>query len=98
MIFAVYLTITTSIDLFHTEDCVFGARHTNSPNCMSSNNSCPVCAFFAGHNSMGVSYGPTLFNAERLFVSRFLLHSEVIHCDEWACSIAPRAPPSTIIS
>ena len=96
--FVVYLAITTSIDLFHTENCVFGVEHTSTTNSISSNDTCPACAFLAGHNSTGVSHSPALLNAERLFVSQFLPHFAIVHCDEWAYSIAPRAPPSTSIS
>ena len=97
-IFAVYLAVTTLVDLFHTEDCVFGTLHSGTTNAISSNDACPACAFLAGHNSTGVSHNPALLNAERLFVSQFLPHLAVVRCDEWAYSIIPRAPPSTNIS
>ncbi len=97
-IFAVYLAVATSVDLFHTEDCVFGALHLGATNGVSSNDSCPACAFLAGHNSTGVSYAPVLLIAERLFAPQFLPYLAVVHCDEWAYSITPRAPPSTAIS
>ena len=98
VIFALYLVITTSIDLFHSENCVFNTRHASDTDCIFSNDPCPACAFLAGHNSMGVSHSPALLNAERIFISQFLPHSEVVHCDDWACSFIPRAPPSTSIS
>ena len=97
-IFAVYLAVTTSVDLFHTENCVFGARHSGTTNSISSNDPCPACAFLAGHNSPGVSYAPVLLSAERLFAPQSLPHLTIVHCDEWAYSITPRAPPSTNIS
>jgi len=92
-IFVVYLAITTSVDLFHSENCVFNNRHTSKTDGIFSNESCPACTFSADHNSTRASQGPVLLNVERLFISQFLPHSEVVHCDEWACSFAPRAPP-----
>lgn len=97
-IFAVYLSVTTFADLLHTENCVLGMQHTSTTNDMSSNNQCPACKFLAGHNSTEVSKSPALLEAERLFISQFLLHSEIVQCNEWSCSITPRAPPSTSIS
>lgn len=97
-IFAVYLFVATLVDLFHTEDYTFGGNHSGTANSISSNDPCPACAFLAGHNSTGVSFAPVLLSAEHLFVSQSLPHLAVVHCDEWACSIIPRAPPSTAIS
>ena len=81
-IFAVYLAVATSVDLFHTEDCVFGALHSGATNSISSNGSCPACAFLAGHNSTGVSYAPALLSAERLFAPQSLPPLAVICCNE----------------
>jgi len=96
-IFAAYLFVATSVDLFHTEEHMFGDQHSDTANTISSNAPCPACTFLAGHNSTGASNGPVLLNAERFFVSQSLPHLAVVHCDEWACSITPRAPPSTSI-
>jgi hypothetical protein len=97
-IFVLYLVITTSIDLFHSENCVFNTRHASDTDSIFSNAPCPACTFLAGHNSTRVSQGPVLFNAERLFISQFLSHSEVVHYDDWACTFTSRAPPTTAIS
>jgi hypothetical protein len=97
-IFALYLFVATSVDLFHTEEHMLGDHHSGTANTISSNTPCPACTFLAGHHSTGVSYALALLHAERLFVSQFLPHLAVVHCDEWACSIIPRAPPSTNIS
>jgi hypothetical protein len=98
VIFALYLVVTTSIDLFHSDDCEFNTRHTSDTDCIFSNAPCPACTFLAGHNSMGVSHGPALLNAENIFISQFAPSLEVVRCCEWACSIASRAPPMTVIS
>ena len=98
VIFALYLVVATSIDLFHSDDCVFNTRHTSDTDCIFSNAPCPACTFLAGHNSTGMSHIPALLNAENLFISQFLPKLEVVHCNEWACSIASRAPPTTAIS
>jgi len=97
-IFVAYLFVATSVDLFHTEEHMFGDQHSGTANTISSNAPCPACTFLAGHNSTGASNGSVLFNAERLFVSQSLPHLAVVNCDDWGYSIAPRAPPSTNIS
>jgi len=97
-IFAVYLFVATSVDLLHTEDYMLGDHHSGTANTISSNIPCPACTFLAGHHSTGVSYALALLHADRLFALQSLPHLAVVHCDEWACSITPRAPPSTIIS
>lgn len=97
-IFVVYLFVATSVDLFHTEEHMFGDHNSWTANTISSNTPCPACAFLAGHNSPGVSYAPVLLSAERLFAPQSLPLLAVVRCDEWAYSITPRAPPSTNIS
>jgi hypothetical protein len=97
-IFVLYLVITTSIDLFHSDNCVFNTRHTSDTDYIFSNAPCPACTFLAGHNSMGASHSTVLLNAENIFISQFSPHSDIVYCDEWACSIASRAPPTTAIS
>ena len=97
-IFALYLFVATSVDLFHTEEHMFGDNHSGTANTIFSNTPCPACTFLAGHHSTGVSYAIAILNSERLFAPQSLPHLAVVHCDEWACSITPRAPPSTIIS
>jgi len=98
LILVVYLVITTSVDLFHTENCAFGIEHTSTRNGIFSNDKCPACKFLAGHNSTEVCNNSALLKAEQLFVSQFLPHSDIVYCDALASSITPRAPPSTDIS
>ena len=97
-IFAVYLFITASVDLFHTEDYMFGDRHSGTDHSIYSNAPCPACAFLAGYHSMGVNYAPVLLNAELFFTSQSLPPLTVICCHEWASSIISRAPPSFSLS
>jgi len=96
VLLAVYLLVTTSIDLFHNEACIFGAAQ--STDVISHNESCPACMFLAGNNSTGANYDSTLVNAECLLISQFLPRLIVVNHYEWPCSIAPRAPPSITIS
>jgi len=98
MIFALYLVVTTSIDLFHTDECVFNNRHTSKTDGIFSNDACPACTFIAGHSSTEVNHSPALLAAEPLFISKFLPCSSVVSCNGGACSIIARAPPSTTIS
>ena len=96
VILAVYLIITTSVDLFHNEACTFGSvQHTDV---ISHNDSCPACTFLAGHNSTEANHGLPLIGTECLLISQFLLCSIVINHDEWSCSNTSRAPPSITIS
>lgn len=98
-IFAVYLFITASVDLFHTdEEYMFGDPHADAANTIYSNNPCPACTFLAGHHSMGAYYAPALLNAELLFALQSLPPLDVVRCCEWAHSITSRAPPSTLLS
>jgi hypothetical protein len=97
-VFALYLVVTTTIDLFHTESCEFNTRHTGKTDSILSNDPCPACAFIAGHHSMGVNHSSSLLTAEHLFISQFVPHSQADRYDEWACSIVSRAPPTITIS
>jgi hypothetical protein len=98
LIVVIYLVIITSVDLFHTENCVFSSEHRSTRSGIFSNDPCPACAFSVGHNSTGMSQDPVLLNVENLFISQFLPHLEVVRYNEWASSIVSRAPPSTSIS
>jgi len=98
VVLAVYLIITTSIDLFHSEDCMFGAEQPGTTDAISCNNPCPACMFLAGYNSTNANYGSTLVSTESLLISQFLPHLTIVNHDEWACSITLRAPPSITIS
>jgi hypothetical protein len=98
LIFALYLAVTTSIDLFHTENCVFNTRHTGKTDAILSDDPCPACAFLAGHHSTQLDYSPALLTTEHLFISQLLAHSQADRSDEWACSIVSRAPPTITIS
>jgi len=94
----IYLFVSTSVDLFHTEDCIFGDLHPEVANTISSNQPCPACAFLAGHHSTGAHYAPALLNAELLFALQSSPPSTVVLYREWAYSIISRAPPSAIFS
>jgi len=95
---AVYLIITTSIDLFHSEDCMFGAVRPRTTDAISGNNPCPACKFLAGHNSAEANHCSTLLNTESLLISQFLPQLMIVNHVEWSCSIVSRAPPSITIS
>jgi hypothetical protein len=97
-IVTVYLFIAASVDLFHTEDCVFGDRHSRAADSIYSDAPCPACAFLAGHHSMGINYAPALLNAEFLFAPQSMSPLAVICSNEWAYSIVSRAPPSLSLS
>jgi len=98
VVLAVYLIINISIDLFHSEGCMFGDVHPSTTDAMSSNNPCPACKFLAGNNSTEANHCSTLLSTESLLISQFLTQLTVVNHDEWACSIFLRAPPSITIS
>ena len=97
-ILVVYLIVTTSIDLFHSENCVLGVPHSDTTDVVSTNDICPACMFLAGHSSPGANYGPALVIIEDILISQFLYHLTVVRHNEWAYSIVSRAPPSITIS
>ena len=97
-IFAVYIAVVTFVDLFHTENYLFGDHRSGIGDCISSDNPCPACAFLAGHHSTGVNYTPALLNAERLYASQSSPPLAIVRCNEWASSIISRAPPPTTLS
>ncbi len=95
---AVYLVVFNSIDLFHSEDCVFGVVHPGTTDAISCNGPCSACKFLAGCNSTEANHCSTLVNTESLLISQFLPQLTAVNHDEWACSIFLRAPPSITIS
>jgi len=98
VVLAVYLIITTSIDLFHSEECMFGAVQPGTTDAIYCDNPCPACKFLAGNNSTEANHCSTLLSTESLLISQFLTQLTVVNHDEWACSIFLRAPPSITIS
>lgn len=96
VILAVYLLITTSIDLFHNEDCMFGA--VRATDVISHNESCPACKFLDSSNSAELDFNPYLVITTSQVISQPLPRSIVVNHDEWSCSNTSRAPPSITIS
>jgi len=97
-VFAVYLVVAASVDLFHTEAYMFCDQHSGAANTISSNSPCPACAFLAGHHATGADDAPALLNTERLYAAQPSPLIAIVCCNEWACSIISRAPPSTTLS
>ena len=96
VLLAVYLLVTTSVDLFHNEDCMFGA--VQPTNVICHNDSCPACRFLDSSNSAELDFNPYLVITTSQVISQPLPHLMVVNYDEWSCSIIPRAPPSITIS
>jgi hypothetical protein len=93
-----YMLVVSTISLFHNDGCELTRSDAANKDVIPRNDQCPACRFLAGHSSTGANYGPALVSAECPLISQFLPHLAVVHCDEWAYSITPRAPPSTSIS
>jgi hypothetical protein len=97
-IVAIYLFVTASVDLFHTEAYMFCDQHSGTDNSISSNSPCPACAFLAGHHSTGANHAPALLNIERLYATQSLPLLTIVCIHEWASSITSRAPPSITLT
>ena len=96
VILAVYLLVTTSVDLFHNEACMFGV--VQPTDVISHNDSCLACKFLDSSNSTEADFNPSLVITTRQVISQALPRSIVINHDEWSYSITSRAPPSISIS
>ena len=95
---AVYLVVFTSIDLFHSENCMFGVEHAGTADATSCNEPCPACKFLADYNSIEANHGSILVSTESPLISQFLPQLTIVNHYEWACSVMLRAPPSITIS
>jgi hypothetical protein len=93
-VFAFYLIVICTIDLFHNEGCVLGAIKTDTKNDLSSHEPCLVCMFSASFKSTEVDHGPVLLKIEPPVIFQPLQHLTVVNHHERAYSFLLRAPPS----
>jgi len=98
VIVVVYATVTSTIDLFHNEDCHFGTANTGTIDVISCKEPCPACQFLDSSNSTEANYNSALVSTTSQVVSQPLPRLTVVNHYEWACSIISRAPPSITIS
>jgi hypothetical protein len=98
VVLAVYLIVTTSVDLFHSEHCTGGVVYPSTTEVLFHEDECPACMFSAVLNSTITHYGPIVVSTEYLYTSQFIPQLVVIDHDEWHHSIILRAPPSITIS
>ena len=98
LVFVVYAFMTSAIDLFHNDECLFGAVHTDTSDILCHNDSCPACKFLDSSNSTEADFNPSLVITTTQVFSQPLPHSIVINHDEWSCSNTSRAPPPITIS
>ncbi len=92
-VFTVYLAVTCSIDLFHTEDCPLTTGKT-----APADESCPACRFLAGANSMQASHDSSPAAIQCQIVSAPIPNSPVVMSKQWAGSITLRGPPRFVLS
>ena len=90
-----YTFVVSAVDLFHNDKCQLAPSDTAHKDVIPKDDPCPACTFLAGHSSAGADYGPALVSAEYLVISLFMPRVIVVQQNEWAHSIASRAPPST---
>ena len=93
-----YLFLSTSVDLFHNENCIFGVEQPFGADVISHNDPCPACKFLAGYNSIEVNQDSISFGTEYLLIPQFIPFSTIVNHDAWSYSIISRAPPLLTIS
>ena len=89
----VYLTITCTVDLFHTEDDPLTTGKT-----APTGESCPACKFLAGANSMPAAHDSSPVAIEYQTVSTPIPNSPVVMSKQWADSISLRGPPRFVLA
>jgi hypothetical protein len=94
----VYAFMTSAIDLFHNDGCLFGTAKTNTSDIVSSNEPCIACKFLDSSNSTEVDFNPYLIVITGRVISQSLPRSAVVNPDEFSYSITSRAPPLITIS
>lgn len=95
---AVYLFLSTSVDLFHNEICMFGAEQPVATDVISHNEPCLACKFLAGHNSTEVNQSSILVGTEFIIISQSIPLLTTVNHNAWSYSIISRAPPLFTIS
>jgi len=93
-----YTFVVSAVDLFHNDKCQLAPIDTAHKDVIPKDDACPACTFLAGHSSTGACYGPAVVSAEYLVISLFTPSEMFVPCNEWAHSVASRAPPSTTFS
>jgi len=93
-VFAFYLIVICTIELFHNEGCVLVAIKTDTKNDLSSRKLCLACMFSATFKSTEADHGPVLLKIEPPVISQPLQHLTVVNHDERGYSFLLRAPPS----
>ena len=97
VVIAVYLTVTSVVDLCHTESWQWTTLNPNavdSTRVLSPDEPCPACAFLAGSNSTEISFASPLVNIHIPIVYQALPYSSVIIVEKCIHStILLRAPP-----
>lgn len=94
VVFAFYLIVIFTIELFHNEGCVLGVIKTDTQNDLSSHGPCLACMFSATFKSTEVNHGPVLLKIEAPVISQPLQHLTVVNHHERAYLFLLRAPPS----
>ena len=91
---SVYLAITSTISLFHSEDCR-EAQQTGDTNSSSPSSSpCPACKFLGGSNSPAAHDDPLPTVIESPTPSEAVQNSVVAVVSPCTGSIIVRAPPA----
>lgn len=93
-----YAFAVSAVNLFHNEECELIPGNYTHKDVIYNNVQCPACKFLAGHISIATDYGPAVVSTEYLVISQFMPLVMVVPQNEWAYSIASRAPPSKTFS
>jgi hypothetical protein len=91
---SVYLAITSTISLFHTEDCPERGHSRDSHSSSPSDSPCPACKFLGGSNSLAAHDDPLPTVVESPAPSEAVQNSVVAVVSFCTGSIVLRAPPA----
>jgi len=92
---SVYLAITSTVSLFHTEDCREAHRRGQTSSSSPSSSPCPACKFLGGSNSTAAHDDPPPIVIESPTTSEVVQHSVVVVASPCTGSILLRAPPAS---
>ena len=93
-----YSSVTTAVDLFHSESCAAGQSSRRAANAILDNDPCPACMFKAGSNSVEPVCQSPLVGLDIDLLAQPLLHSTSVLRTQWTSSVMLRAPPSSAVS
>ena len=93
-----YIAITSTVSLMHSDDCPFSGRADARDTSFPSEDGCPACKFMAGSDSGEAPCDAAPLVSEVLLTVESATDSIVVISSCCAGSIVLRAPPSFSLS